>query len=74
MKGNRGFTLIELLVVISIISLLSSVILASLSSARARARDAQRMSNLHEIQTALQLYAADHNNKFPDSSAIQLDN
>jgi len=35
---NKGFTLIELLVVIAIISLLSSVVLASLNSARAKAR------------------------------------
>jgi len=33
---KKGFTLIELLVVVAIISLLSSVVLASLSSARAK--------------------------------------
>jgi prepilin-type N-terminal cleavage/methylation domain-containing protein len=38
MKRNSGFTLIELLVVISIIGLLSSVVLAALTSARARGK------------------------------------
>lgn len=54
--NKKGFTLIELLVVISIIGLLSSVVLVSLNSARAKARDAKRMSDLGEIQKALEFY------------------
>lgn len=53
---KRGFTLIELLVVISIIGLLSSIVLASLNTAREKARDAKRQGDLHSIQTALELY------------------
>lgn len=52
----RGFTLIELLVVIAIIGILSSVILASLNSARTKGRDARRISDLKQIQLALELY------------------
>jgi prepilin-type N-terminal cleavage/methylation domain-containing protein len=56
---RRGFTLIELLVVIAIIGVLSSVVLASLNTARIKARDASRLQAVHEIQNALQLYYTD---------------
>ncbi len=53
---SRGFTLIELLVVIAIIGLLSSVVLASLNTARSKARDARRASDMNQIKIALELY------------------
>ncbi|MBY0294116.1 prepilin-type N-terminal cleavage/methylation domain-containing protein [Patescibacteria group bacterium] len=55
-KGSRGFTLIELLVVIAIIGLLSSVVLASLTAARARARDTRRVADLIQVRNALESY------------------
>jgi general secretion pathway protein G len=62
---NKGFTLVELLVVVSIISLLSSIVLASLNSARAKGRDARRNEDLISIRNALALYASDNNGNFP---------
>ena len=61
---GRGFTLIELLVVISIISLLSSVVLASLNTAREKAQDARRQADLQQMQIALELYF-DDNGTYP---------
>jgi general secretion pathway protein G len=58
---KRGFTLIELLVVVAIIGMLSSVVLASLNGARKKGRDARRLSDLKQLQTALELYYSDHN-------------
>ncbi|OGE76711.1 MAG: hypothetical protein A3C85_04310 [Candidatus Doudnabacteria bacterium RIFCSPHIGHO2_02_FULL_48_21] len=55
-KTGAGFTLIELLVVISVIGLLASVIMVSLNSARAKARDSRRKAELTQITRALELY------------------
>lgn len=63
-----GFTLIELLVVVAIVGVLSSVILVSVSSAREKARDTRRMSDIKEIQKAIELYIA-NNGTTPDLGA-----
>ncbi len=55
-KSAAGFTLIELLVVIAIIGLLASVVLVSLNSARAKARDTKRVADLNQFAKALELY------------------
>ncbi|MBP9771468.1 MAG: type II secretion system protein [Candidatus Pacebacteria bacterium] len=69
LRGSRAFTLIELLVVISIIGLLSSVVLAALSTARKSARDAKRISEIREMQTALELYYTDFA-EYPDGDGL----
>lgn len=68
MLKRSGFTLIELLVVISIIGLLATLMMANLTSARGRARDAQRKSDLKNISTALRLYYNDRGS-FPAGSS-----
>ncbi|HVM73902.1 MAG TPA: prepilin-type N-terminal cleavage/methylation domain-containing protein [Candidatus Paceibacterota bacterium] len=60
----RGFTLIELLVVIAIIGILASIILASLSTAKSRGRDSKRISDIKQIQLALELFY-DANGYYP---------
>jgi len=63
MKKNnqKGFTLIELLVVIAIIGLLSTMAVVSLNNARIKARDARRISDIKQIQTAMEMYFTDFN-------------
>lgn len=56
---KKSFTLIELLVVIAIIGSLSAILLPNFMAARERARDAQRKSDLKQIQKALEMYKQD---------------
>ncbi len=72
-RKSKGFTLIELLVVVSIISLLSSVVLASVKDARMKARDARRLADLRQISNALQLYLLDNGNVAPTAGGTNAD-
>ena len=62
---KRGFTVIELLVVISIVSLLSSILVVATTTARGKGRDAQRISQAHQIDLAIQLYMASNQSRAP---------
>ncbi len=53
---NQGFTLIELLVVIAIIGILSSVVLASLNTARGKGADAAIKSNLANARAEAEIF------------------
>lgn len=63
---SRGFTLIELMVVIAIIGMLSSVVIASLNSARIKARNVARNSEVEQLRSAFGL-GADSNGNLPSS-------
>ncbi len=64
MHVSRGFTLIELLVVIAIIGILSSVVLASLNTARSKGNDAGVKANLNAVGTQAALYVSDNGNSY----------
>ena len=66
--NKKGFTLIELLVVIAIIGLLSTLAVVALGSAREKARDSKRLSDLKQVQTALELHYTD-NSAYPTAAS-----
>ena len=66
---KQGFTLIELLVVIAIIGILTTFSVIALKSSRARARDAKRLADIKQIQSALALYEHDANS-YPATASV----
>ncbi len=67
-KVQKGFTLIELLVVIAIIGVLATIVLVSLNTARSKARDSRRVSDMRQLALALEMYY-DDNDAYIDSGA-----
>jgi prepilin-type N-terminal cleavage/methylation domain-containing protein len=67
-----GFTLIELLVVIAIIAILSVVVILTLNPSELlkQSRDANRVSDLATMNTALGIYAAQSGSSFGSSSVV----
>lgn len=66
-KSRAGFTLIELLVVIAVVGLLSGIVFQSLQSARLKSQNATRLSDVDQIDKALQLYLTKTNASLPST-------
>lgn len=65
-RDKKGFTVVELMVTISIIGILSTITFASFSQAQKKARIARRISDLKQMQVALEYYYA-VNRSYPNS-------
>ncbi|MDP3962747.1 MAG: type II secretion system protein [bacterium] len=63
-KKNKAFTLIELLVVVAIMAILTAIIITNLTQAKGKSRDAKRVSDLAQMQLALELFF-DRCNRYP---------
>ena len=60
-----AFTLIELLVVIAIIGILAALYLPAVARAKIRATQVRCVGNLRQVGLAFQMFAEDHNGRYP---------
>ncbi len=65
---KKGFTLIELLVVIAIIAILAAILFPVFAQAREKARQANCLSNVKQLGTAMTLYIDDYDETYPPRS------
>lgn len=72
-QRRAGFSLVELVVVIVIIGIIAAMAIPRLSRGSAGASDSSLMGNLAIVRSAINLYAAEHNNVFPSGTAAEVD-
>ncbi len=65
----NGFTLIELLTVVAVVAILAGLLVAGLGKARESAQAAEAVSQMRQIFTAANLYAAEHGGHLPKVAA-----
>ena len=68
-RDKIGFTIVELLIVIIVIAILAAITVVAYTGITGRANDASVQTDLRQIATKLQAYAASNNGVYPQSDA-----
>lgn len=66
-RTQQGFTFMELMIVMILLGIMVTMVAGSYTSTSKRGRDNRRKSDLHNVQTALEVYFGDKG-VYPDSS------
>ena len=66
-QSQSGFTVLELLVAIAIIGLLAAISVMQYERYQARARDSERLLDMHRLRIALELFF-DDNGRYPGAT------
>lgn len=67
---NRGFTIVELLIVIVVIGILAAIVIVSFNGIQERARDTSLKSDIKNVRTIVENYAAFNNGVYPSTGSI----
>ncbi len=70
-KNKKGFTLVEILIVVAIIAIIGTLAVLAVNSARSKQRDATRLSNVRQMQSALEDYF-NETNEYPSGELLPL--
>lgn len=72
-KTKKGFSLVELLVVVTIIAILSVTAFIALGGQTARARNSVRIQDINNLASTLEIFFITHNNQYPASLSVLVD-
>ena len=69
--NKKGFSLVEILVVVAIIALVGTMAAVAVNSARSKQRDATRLSNVRQLQSALEDFF-NESNQYPRGEVLPI--
>ena len=70
--NNNGFTLVELLAVLVILITIMSIAIPTISSSLERSKDSQNKQKQKLLESAAELYVADHKNSLNGKKCVKL--